>query len=75
MTPFGELLFSPPHRRKLLILPPWNGAPVVVSFNIPNNIALIDATFFSQAAFFDPNVPSPEKYRLTNGMRIEIGAP
>jgi len=75
MTPFGELLLSPADVRRTLVLPAWTGAAVEITFNVPNDVALVDALFFAQGAFFDPHANAPEKFRTTNGLRIEIGAP
>jgi len=74
-TPFGELLFSPPRTRRIIVLPAWTGTPIQRTFNIPNDIALMDAAFWSQVAFYDASPAALEEYRLSNGMRIEIGAP
>ena len=74
IPPYGELMLAPP-----LIgprnLPAWDGTnPSTVTIRIPNRISLVDATFFAQGLFLSPGHPT-EPFRLTNAMRIEIGAP
>jgi len=70
----GELMLGPPllgHRT----LAAWNGVnPSVGTFRIANQISLLDAVFFAQGVFFKPGHPT-EEVRLTNALRIEIGAP
>lgn len=75
-TVFGEVLISPANTRLIELLDPWNGVdPVTYELTVPNLISLVDATFYAQAAFFDPKRPSSEKYRLTNALRFELGPP
>lgn len=70
-TPYGELLISNAHRVGRLALPPWNGNdPSTLSVQVPVDLALVDQTFFAQGLF-----RSGAAFSLTNGLRIEIGAP
>jgi len=74
--PFGEVLISPTHRIGKAFLPLWNGTPVSVTLPIPNDLSLVDGVFFAQGFFWDVGNQSPaEDFRLTNGLRIEIGSP
>ena len=71
---YGELMLAPPVAGPRS-LGTWDGTnPIVTTMNIPNRIALLDTVFFAQGLFFSPGHPT-ERFRLTNGMRIEIGAP
>jgi hypothetical protein len=73
-TPWGELLISNAHRIGRVTLPNWNGNQAsTLSVPIPADLALVDQVFFAQGVFRSPG--SPAEYDLTNGMRIEIGAP
>jgi len=74
LTPYGELLFSPAGIRRYFVLPEWNGSPILRTFNVPNNMSIVNATFFAQTVFYDPP-PALIQYRFTNGLRIELGAP
>jgi hypothetical protein len=71
--PFGEVLTSAAHRVGIAYLPPWNGTqPTTVDIAIPNSLSLVDGVFFAQGYF---RMPGTRNLRLTNGMRIELGAP
>jgi len=75
IQPYGEIMVRPPIFG-LKALTPWDGTNPSVSdpIRIPaTKIALVDSVFFAQGLFFSPG--SLEKYRMTNLMRIEIGAP
>jgi len=75
MTSFGELLAVAPYAF-IGVGPTWVGPPAVFTLNIPNNISIVDSTWYSQAMFFDLGSTLPgEDIRLTNGMKLEIGAP
>jgi hypothetical protein len=75
-TQYGEFLLSPPHIATTLFQTPWNGTtPAIFTINVPNTISLVDAVFFAQGAFRDPAQPSPEKFRFSNAVRIELGPP
>jgi hypothetical protein len=72
----GELLISPPHRLANLVLAPWNGStPSAVNVRIPSDPALVDLVLHAQGFFRDFAGSSTEPTRMTNGLRIEIGAP
>ncbi len=74
LQPYGELLLSRPHRLLSLFAPPWNGAtPTKVGANIPPDLSLVNATLFAQGLFRSPS--ALQDVRLTNALRIEIGAP
>jgi hypothetical protein len=71
--PFGEVLTSGAHRIGIAYLPPWNGTdPTRVNIAIPNSLSLVDVVLFAQGYF---RMPGTRNLRLTNGMRIELGAP
>jgi len=73
LLPFGELMISPTHRIGSLALPPWDGTqPSTLVVPIPPDPALVDHVFFAQGVFQTPTSP---RFTLTNGLRIEIGAP
>lgn len=75
-TQYGRFLLSPPHLGPVMILPPWNGTgPTIATLNVPNTLALVNAVFFTQGAFRDPAQPSPEKFRFTNALQVELGPP
>lgn len=75
LTPSGELMLSRPHRLVSLFPGPWNGAtPTPVGANIPPDLALVDAVLFAQGIFRSPSAPLQD-VRMTNALRIEIGAP
>jgi hypothetical protein len=76
IIPAGELLISPTNRIANLFLPTWNGStPTGINIAIPNSPALVDLKLWAQGFFRDVTGPSAEPTRLTNGLRIEIGAP
>lgn len=75
-TPFGELLISLGDRFGRVQLPAWNGTdPSLVSVAIPDEIALVDATAYVQGMFVDVAHTPADDVRLTNALKIEIGAP
>jgi hypothetical protein len=72
-TVYGELLISAQVFRTFT-LAPWNGTgPSTLSVTVPNTISLVDAVFYGQGVFSDP--AHPVDFRLTNAVKIEIGAP
>ncbi len=75
-SPFGEILINPASKLGIAFGPVWLGAPSLVSLTLPDSLALVDAVFFAQGYFWDVGNQSPaEDFRLTNALRIEIGAP
>jgi hypothetical protein len=71
--PLGELMLGPPFSN-LFLLPAWDGVnPSVFTINVPANMALVDATFYAQGLFGNPN--QPQSFRLTNALKFEIGPP
>jgi len=75
-TPFGELLIASATRFATLLGPAWMGTAVSIDVPIPADLALVDTTTYVQGVFWDQGDVSPaENLRLTNGLRIEIGAP
>jgi len=75
MTPFGELFAVAPYAF-VGFGPPWVGPPALIQLNIPNNISLVDTEWYAQGLLIDIAGTLPEEdLRLTNGMRLEIGAP
>jgi len=71
MTPFGELLIDPGQRILRVSAGFFAGVGVPLDVRIPPDRALVDRVFWAQGAFQAPGT-SP---LLTNGLRIEIGAP
>jgi len=74
-TPAGELLISTSNVIARLIAPPWNGTPTRFDLPIPADPSLIDVKLWIQGYFRDVGGLTPEDFRLTNGLRVEIGAP
>ena len=75
VTSIGEILLARTHRLGSLVLPPWNGLPSTATLPIPPDLSLVDQVFFAQGAFHDVSGSATPAFRLTNGLRIEIGAP
>jgi hypothetical protein len=77
LTQYGEILISPADRFGKITMPVWNGVePSTVDLQIPSDPAIIDATVYIQGVFWDAGNQSPEvDYRLSNALKIEIGAP
>lgn len=74
VPPYGELMLAPPILGPRS-LPVWDGAnPSLATIRIPNRISLVDSVFFAQGFFLSPGHPT-EPFRMTNAMRIEVGAP
>ena len=77
-VPYGEWVISlaPQHLQAILTGIPWAGTPRNFSGTIPNDPALVDQLVYLQAIFFDAGdmLPAPP-FRLTNGMRVQIGLP
>jgi hypothetical protein len=72
----GELLINPAARVGLAFGPLWSGSPSIINVNLPPNLALVDMTVYAQGYFWDVGDQSPaENFRLTNALRIEVGAP
>jgi hypothetical protein len=69
----GELMLGAPVLGHTSF-PAWNGTtPSVKAFDIPNSISLVDSVLFAQGVFVSPG--HTEGVRLTNALRIEVGAP
>jgi hypothetical protein len=76
VLPAGELLISTTHRIGNMFLGPWNGStPSAANVAIPDSLSLVDLKLYAQGFFRDLTGPSAEPTRMTNGLRIEIGAP
>jgi hypothetical protein len=76
VIPAGELLISTSHRIGNVFLGPWNGStPSATNIALPDSMALVDLKLYAQGFFRDLTGPSAEPTRMTNGLRIEIGAP
>jgi len=72
-TPFGEVFTSRAQRVGKLFVPSWDGSnPTTQTAQIPNLMALVNSVFWAQGFFRERNTTN---IRLTNGLRIEIGAP
>ncbi len=75
-TRFGEVLIRPAARLGRLFGPLWSGQPSVMNVDIPPDLALVDLVVYAQGFFWDVGDQSPaEDFRLTNALRIEVGAP
>jgi hypothetical protein len=73
-VPGGELLVDPASVVASLAGPPWNGAPEAFAFDIPASPSLVDLQLFAQGVFLAPP-GAARSLLLTNGLRMEIGAP
>jgi hypothetical protein len=72
----GEVLISLQHRVATTFLAPWDGVnPSTVSAAVPNDPALVDLELHAQGLFQDVTGPTFQAPRLTNALRIQIGAP
>jgi hypothetical protein len=73
LTGAGEIIARRYNPVAVLVLPPWDGVnPSTVTVPIPSDASLVDAVLFAQGTF---RTPGTRNVRLTNGLRIEIGAP
>ena len=74
-TPFGEY-FLGGAIEALLVGPTWVLGTAQREVRVPNRIELVDSTWFGQGFFFHPDGTSAnEPVRMTNGVRLELGAP
>jgi len=71
VTPFGELLIDPGRRAFVVDVGVYTGSELAVDVALPPDPALVDRTFWAQGAFHSPGTLP----LLTNGLRVEIGAP
>jgi len=71
LTPFGELLVDPAQRVGAITAGQFAGAALDVRMPIPNSASLVDLELFVQGSFTRPG----GGVVLSNGMRLEIGAP
>lgn len=69
-TPFGELLLDP--SRIVGALPAGNyvGGPLTVTLPLPSSLALVDRELYLQGV-----LRAPGSILLSNGLRLEVGAP
>ena len=76
-TPVGELLVKLGSSKILLAQnPPYSGVPSKMNFLLNADPALVNQVFYLQGVFVDLFQQFPgEDFRLTNGLRVEIGAP
>ena len=74
MTGLGEILIdlSPPNPVTIFTGSPWMGNPVPFGVTLMNDPMLIGQSFFNQAAFLDFS-GGPEKFRLTDALRVDVG--
>lgn len=76
MTGAGEALLDPTSVFAVLAGPAYTGAPSAFSIPLPSDASLVEQEFFAQGAFADVgDTSSAANLRLTNGLRIVIGAP
>jgi len=72
-TTTGELMLGAPVSNPFF-LPAWDGVnPSVFTVNVPVNMSLVNAKFYVQGLFGNPN--QPRSFKLTNGLKYEIGPP
>ena len=75
VPPYGEFMVRPPVFG-VKLLTPWDGSNPSVMDPLtipPSKIALVDSVFFAQGMFLANG--NPERFRMTNLVRLEIGAP
>jgi hypothetical protein len=71
VRPYGEIMLAAPLVGHV-DFPAWNGtSPSLKTIDIPSKISLVDLVLFAQGVFVSPG----QSVRLTNALRIEIGAP
>jgi hypothetical protein len=77
MTRWGELLIAPHTTVGRVFGPAWTDEPVVINVTIPNSLSLVDTDYYVQGFFWDTahQAPGSERFRLTTGLRGQIGAP
>ena len=79
VSPWGELLIGIKAAQVVgtLIGTPWlPGTPSVVRLDLPPDPSLVDLVVYGQGYFLDSTPPSgAPKIQITNGLRMEIGAP
>ena len=78
-SPYGEIMIGTKGGQVVatVIGTPWlSSTPSIAPVTLPNDLSLVDAVFYSQGYFFDSTPPpGAPKIQLTNGLRLEIGAP
>jgi hypothetical protein len=72
--PFGEVYLAAGTILGRFPVGLYAGAPLTTSIPVPNDVGLIGAEGFCQGAFLTPVGSSP-RIVLTNGLRLEVGAP
>lgn len=70
----GELLIEPASLLGTFLGAPWTGSPVPFDVDIPASAALVDLELFVQGVFVDTSGVA-RRHLLSNGLRLEIGAP
>jgi hypothetical protein len=76
MSGAGEALLDPTSLIATYPGAAWTGAPSAFALDVPNDLALVGQEFFAQGFFVDVGDQSPAvNVRLTNGLRIVVGAP
>jgi hypothetical protein len=68
--PYGELLVTSAGRVGALLVGTHAGAPLTLSTALPASLALVNQRFFAQGSYV-----APGSILLTNGLRLEVGAP
>jgi len=77
-SPFGELMvdFSPAKRLGVQRPSPFNGNPITLQIDIPNDPALVNLRAYGQGLFWDVgDIYGGPTFALTDGYYVEIGAP
>ena len=78
-TSLGEVLIGLGGGRIVgkLTGPGWDGrSPSRFNLSLPPDPNLVDQEFYGQGLWWDiPGTSGAERFRLTNGLRIEVGAP
>jgi len=70
LSPFGELLLAPGQLLGSLPVGTHLGAALEVDLSLPSSLALVNRELFLQGAYL-----APGSITLTNGLRLEVGAP
>ncbi len=74
-TKRGELLISLLQQNVVASTfgPTYMGSPVQMTFDIPNDPALVDLKVYGQGAFLDMGGATSTPVQLTNGFSVEVG--
>ena len=72
---FGEVLINSPIAHTQMGID-YLGTPTEITVNLPPDLSLADTTWYLQGLYVDVGDQLPEEdFRLTNGLKMEIGRP